>query len=279
MTTEDQQSATMSSSDGEGVYVYCIAEANAARAIVHGSLPSALEDDSRLALITAGSFAAVTSRVPLSMYGEDSLNENLNDPSWTALRAMQHQNVVEFFAKQTGVVPLRFGTVYLSQENVEQMLSQRAADLQTIIDRINGCEEWGVNVFSDRPKLIAAVTELSPKLRALSEQAETSAPGQAYLLKKKVEGLRAEEARHELSRLLDELESKLSSKTKGMKRLRMLKVEATESGDLKAKFAFLVERAHFDDFRDAAEQLALEMDPLGIRLELTGPWPAYNFAG
>jgi len=59
--------------------------------------------------------------------------------------------------------------------------------------------------------------------------------------------------------------------------LRVLKVEATEHGELKAKFAFLVTQSGFDQFRDAAERLAQEHQGAGVRLELTGPWPAYNF--
>jgi len=47
--------------------------------------------------------------------------------------------------------------------------------------------------------------------------------------------------------------------------------------ELKAKFAFLVTQSGFDQFRDAAERLAQEHQSAGVRLELTGPWPAYNF--
>jgi hypothetical protein len=38
-----------------------------------------------------------------------------------------------------------------------------------------------------------------------------------------------------------------------------------------------VKRSGFEEFRDAAERLAQEHQPTGIRLELTGPWPVYNF--
>ena len=61
------------------------------------------------------------------------------------------------------------------------------------------------------------------------------------------------------------------------RRLRILKVETTEHGELKAKFAFLVNRKGFEEFREAAERLAQDNQAAGIRLELTGPWPVYNF--
>ena len=59
------------------------------------------------------------------------------------------------------------------------------------------------------------------------------------------------------------------------KRVKMLEAELRE---LKAKFAFLVQRAEFEEFRAAAERLAQEHLNAGVRLELTGPWPAYNFS-
>ena len=273
---QDEMKADPGHTDG-ALYVYCIAETVPAKAIFAESLPSAIEDHAGLELITAEDFAAVTSRVPLSMYGEDSLNENLSDASWTAMRAMRHERVVEHFAKRTTVVPLRFGTIYLERNGIEHMLVDTRSELKEIITRVRGCEEWGVNVFSDRQKLLDAIVQLSPRLRELSQQVQNASPGQAYLLQKKVAGLRTDEARVEVIRLVDEVEERLTLKTKAGKRLRMLKVEATENGDLKAKFAFLVEKANFDNFRDEAENLATEMNNAGVRLELTGPWPVYNF--
>ena len=278
MNNDAQRPNKNNDQGGTAVYVYCIAESSPATRIASESLPPAIEDDAALQLISGQEFAAVTSPVPLSMYGEETLEENLNDATWTAIRAMRHERIVEHFAKRTGVVPLRFGTIYLARDGVEKMLHEKASELKDIIQRIGGSEEWGVTVFSDRDKLLNAVTELSPKLRDLSEQARNTSPGQAYLLQKKIEALRTDEARNELPRIVDEIEVRLSKKAKAGKRLRVLKVEATESGELKAKFAFLVEKMSFDDFRDEAESIAKEFDKIGIRLELTGPWPTYNFA-
>jgi hypothetical protein len=274
---EPHTSASDSRSGGVALYVYCIAETAPARKIVDEGTPAALEDETGLQVVDVSEFAAVTSKVPLAMYGEESLNENLSDATWTAMRAMRHERVIEHFAKRTSVVPLRFGTIYLTLDGVRQMLSDKAPELRNIIQRLRDSEEWGVNVFSDREKLLEAITDLSPRLRELSEEAKKASPGQAYLLQKKMQGLRADEARSELARIIDEVEANLTKQTKGAKRLRVLKVEATESGELKAKFAFLVERARFDDFRRAAELIAEDRSQAGIRLELTGPWPAYNF--
>lgn len=258
-------------------YVYCIAESAAAAELPVDSLPAAIEDDSKLAWIVRDDLAALSSEVPLASYSEEKLTEHLSDASWTAVRAMRHETVMEHVAKHATVVPLRFGTIYLERAGVERMLTEKREELVQILERLRGREEWEVNVFCDQSILKSAIVSVSPKLRELSEQAAQASPGQSYLMQKKIEALRVDEARNALSRIVEQIETELTEQTDAAKRLRVLKVEATEHGELKAKFAFLVKRSEFEKFRDAAERLAQEHQNAGVRLELTGPWPAYNF--
>ena len=260
-----------------GYYVYCIAESLAAQQLDAASFPAPIEENTKLEWVVINDLAALASSVPLETYKEDALAEHLTDASWTAVRAMRHETVVEFVAKRVTVLPLRFGTIYLERARVERMLSDKGRELARILERLRGHEEWGVNVYSDRAKLMAGVTSVSPRLRELAQQAEAASPGQSYLMQKKIETLRADEARATLTRIVEQIEKALSEQADEGKRLRILRVEATEHGELKGKFAFLVKRAEFEEFRAAAERLAEEYLAVGVRLELTGPWPAYNF--
>ncbi len=258
-------------------YVYCIAESAAAAQLSADSLPAAIEDDSKLEWVSVNALAALVSRVPRESYSEASLAEHLTDATWTAIRAMRHETVVEYVAKRTSVVPLRFGTIYLERHGIEQMLADRSRELEEIIEHLRGREEWGVNVWCDRAVLLSSITSVSPVLRDLVERAAQAPPGQSYLMQKKIETLKVDEARAAVNRIVDQIEEKLKEQSDDSRRLRILKVETTEHGELKAKFAFLVKRAEFEEFRDAAERLARENQNAGVRLELTGPWPVYNF--
>jgi Gas vesicle synthesis protein GvpL/GvpF len=261
-----------------GLYVYCVGESAALAPLFGAELPEAIEDDYELEAVEAAGLAAVVSAVPLDVYGEGALDRQLSDATWTATRALRHERVAEHFARRTAVVPLRFGAIYLKREGVEQMLAERAAQFRAVLARLEGREEWGLNVYVERGRLREEVTRLSERLREMAERAEVSTPGQAYLLRKKIEGLRDEEARAETRRVSREVEETLAEACDGAARLRVLKDEATEQGELAARLAFLVPREGFDAFRAAAEQLAERYTPLGFRFELTGPWPAYNFA-
>jgi len=215
----------------------------------------------------------------LASYSEERLAEHLSDASWTAARAMRHETIAEYVAKRTGIVPLRFGTIYLERAGIAHMLSEKAAELREILGRLREREEWGVNVFCDQSVMMSSITSVSPVLRELSERAAQASPGQSYLMQKKIETLKVDEARAALNRITEEIEQKLAEQSDDAKRLRVLKVEATEHGELKAKFAFLIKKSLFEKFREAAERLAQEHQAAGVRLELTGPWPAYNFTG
>ncbi|HEV2708331.1 MAG TPA: GvpL/GvpF family gas vesicle protein [Pyrinomonadaceae bacterium] len=263
----------------EGFYVYCIGTGVELAPLFEGhQLPGAVEESARLELIAAGDLTAVVSAVPLASYGEEALPEQLADAAWTATRAMRHEFAVEFFARRAAVIPLRFGTIYLTRRRVERLLEERGAEFKAIIARLAGCDEWGVNVYVERARLRERVVSTSPRLREMAEQAAASSPGQAYLLRKKIDALRADEARVETRRVAAEIERELSlaAAAPGVA-LRLVKDEANEHGELAARFAFLVRREDFDSFREAAERLAERHAALGFRLELTGPWPAYHF--
>lgn len=261
----------------QAFYVYCVAESATATELPAESLPAAIEDDSKLEWIVGDDLAALTSQVPLASYSEEKLAENLSDASWTAVRAMRHETIAEYVAKRAAIVPLRFGTIYLERAGIERMLSEKGSELRQLLERLRGREEWGVNVFCDQSVLMASITSVSPVLRELVERAAQASPGQSYLMQKKIDALRVDESRAALNRIVEQIETTLAEQSDDAKRLRVLKVEATEYGELKAKFAFLVTRSNFEAFRETAERLAQEHQPAGVRLELTGPWPAYNF--
>lgn len=264
---------------GEGaLYVYCVGARDELAPLFGGELPDAMEGGRGLELVEREDLAAVACAVPLKDYGEGALELKLADAAWTATRALRHERAVEHFARRATVVPLRFGTIYLRRENVARMLEERGAQLRPTLARLAGREEWGLNVYVERARLREQVASLSERLREMEEAAAAAPPGRAYLLRKKVDTLRDEEARAETRRAAAAIEGELAAACDGAARLRVLKDEAGEQGELIARLAFLVRREGFEEFRAAAERLAERYTPLGFRFELTGPWPAYNFA-
>jgi len=278
LNTPADKRVAKTNASAEALYVYCVGARDGLAPLFGGELPDAMEGGRGLELVEAEDLAAVACAVPLADYGEGALESRLADAAWTATRALRHERAVEHFARRATVVPLRFGTIYLRRENIARMLEERGAQLRSALERLAGREEWGLNVYVERARLREQVASLSERLREMEEAAAASPPGRAYLLRKKVDTLRDEEARAETRRAAAVIENELASACDGAARLRIHKDESGEQGELAARLAFLVRREGFEEFRAAAERLAERYTPLGFRFELTGPWPAYNFA-
>jgi hypothetical protein len=122
-----------------------------------------------------------------------------------------------------------------------------------------------------------AIESVSPRLREVAARAAAASPGESYLLRKKIDAMRAEEASAEVKRVILLIERGLKTASDGALRLAMLKEGSSGQGDVVARLAFLVARNEFAGFRRTAEELARDHAQTGFQLEFTGPWPAYNF--
>jgi hypothetical protein len=262
----------------EGIYVYLIGRVREIKsALQQRVLPAPLEPDRPLSMISAAGLAALVSPAPLDQYGEGRFEERLKDPVWTADKVMRHQSVNAFFSASGPVAPLRFGVIYSNAAKVEAMLLERGDSLSAALDRVEGCEEWAVNVYVDRSVLAEKITELSPKLIELREKARTSSKGQAYLLEKQADRMRVSEVKIRLKQTVEEIEASLRPASKDVKRIPAGESELKQAPGLTAKLVYLVRKPKVDEFKKEAKKAAARYGSSGFRLELTGPWPPYNF--
>jgi len=261
------------------LYIYAIGRQQGLRKLFDaGALPGGVAAGVPVALVTEGKLAAVVSEVPLSDFGEGRFEKNLQDPTWAAERVMRHEQLAEFLSRNESVVPLRFGVLYSSPEPVREMLLKRRDQLQGVLDRITDREEWGLNILSDAKKLQERLVELSPRLAELQNRAAGSSPGQAYLLEKKLESLRATEGKTETRRLVKEIREEIESNTDGIRDISIREVESKQHPAVVGKWSCLVPRKARKRFHSMASKLAKKYAPFGLKFELTGPWPPYNFS-
>jgi hypothetical protein len=261
-----------------GLYVYLIGlNRDLQEALAQSAAPAGLEPNEPLSLIGTGMLAALASRVPLDRYGEGRFETQLKDPLWTADKVMRHQAVAAFFSERQAVIPLRFGTIYSDAKKIDEMLRERTDSLMSALTRVEGSEEWALSLLADRSVLAEKITGLSPKLAQMRRRARSTSQGQAYLLKKQSERMRTAEMKNHLKKVADDMASLLGDAAKALKRLPPAEHESKQTPGLAAKFVYLVPKKNVADFKKQAEKLAQRHGAHGFRIELTGPWPPYNF--
>jgi hypothetical protein len=223
-----------------------------------------------------GELAAVASPVPLGEYGEGPLRENLNDLDWLERMARTHETVIERMLAGGEVVPVRVCTIYSSREQVAAMLEQRSAALEQTLSRLAQRSEWGVKVLLDRPKLEArAVSEVG-----LAEVDGSAATGQgaAYIARKRLAARVRDESERLLSDAVREVHGLLAESASDAAVLPAQNRELSGyAGEMVLNGAYLVTEAGRDAFASLVHELDVRYDELGLKFELTGPWPPYNF--
>jgi len=255
----------------DGTWVYAIAERvavpNTPLAQISGVGGSGVRT------IEAAGLTAVAGDVGLAAFGEEALRRNLEDLDWLEATARAHHQVIDAVALQGPLIPMRLTTIYSGDAQIAAMLSERVADFRAALGRISGRTEWGVKAYANRQPEAnddSAVTPGSPG-------PETGA-GAAYLRRRCDQITAQKNARQETLASAEEIHAELS---RYAAETRLHAPQAPQLTGTKEPMilnaAYLLDSAHHEEF--AAAVTALGGEHPGLRLELTGPWPPYSFAG
>lgn len=248
-------------------YLYCLvrnpgtlATAGAPAGLPGLSAPRALAVGDSLWLVAADA--------PLPEYGADSIQANLQDLDWVSGRAMAHEAMVEHFGQAGTVVPMKLFTLFAGDDRALEHVRSERGRLDRILDRIAGCQEWGVLVRFDEAK---AKEVAAGEAR---QGAGAKSAGTAFLLRKKME---QEASRTLLARLreeMDEVFSELAGQAAEARRR-----EPVAPSPLLLDGAFLVRSAQVASFETIVDRWAKRLAEQACEVTLTGPWPPYNFIG
>lgn len=221
--------------------------------------------------VVAGDLAAFVGSVPLDVFGEEALRRNFEDLDWLAATARAHDAVVSAMAVRGPAVPLRLATVFHDDERVRQLLDERQADFAAALELVSARTEWGVRAYGDRAALTAAVAE------ARTEGSATT-PGATYLARRRAQLSARETVERDAAERAEQIHACLVRHAAAGRCQPLSDPAVSGRRDwMVLNGTYLVDDDRAEDFTATVEKLGSEFP--GIRLELTGPWPPYSFAG
>ncbi|NEB09890.1 GvpL/GvpF family gas vesicle protein [Streptomyces coelicoflavus] len=228
-------------------------------------------------LLPHGDLVAVVSHVPEADFGEEALRTHLEDLDWLTATARAHQQVVDALTAVTTPLPLRLATVFRDDSGVRLMLEERAAAFGRTLDRLDGRVEWGVKVFVETERTERAGAGAQPSA-APDRPAPRPVSGRDYLRQRR----RQSRADDDLWSRAEEFATGLHAELSG--RADDARLHAPQNPRLSGAAGRNVLNAAYLVRRDASEEFVERVDRTkddvrGIRVELTGPWAAYSFAG
>lgn len=257
------------------VYVYGVV----AGALDFSGAPRGVED-ARVITIEADGLTALSSLVPTLDYTGERIEALAGDVNWVGPRASAHDAVLTWTSDRREVVPFTMFTLFSNGDAVRAMLRERRGSLVAALERVHGAREYTLRVFQGGELASDEVLARgSPRIAELEKLAAGAAPGQRYLLERKLEKARREERSRGGAAVAADVASTLAAHSLDLVRSQL---PPAPDGDGAARAvldaSFLVKLDRVDELRAALGALVERYEPRGFRFEFTGPWPAYHFA-
>jgi hypothetical protein len=269
----EPESGSERAEQGELLWAYCVLR----EADPHPPELTGVDGQRTVQRERASGLVALVSPVPRAQFAAEPLRRNLNDLTWLERVARRHEAVLEATLAVSTIVPLRMCTLYESADSVRAMLEREHSSFAEALAALDGRLEWAVKVLIDRARLMeVARTRGDPQ--GLEQEQEARGEGGAYMLRRRLE--RAQRAS------VDSLAAEVAERVHA--RLQDWAIDATTrppqnrelagySGEMVLNAAYLVERDRTDELRQLVAELEEHHRELGAQIELTGPWPPYNF--
>ena len=238
-----------------GRYVYGIVEAK--ESTTFGKIGIGGEAD-MVYTVNYQDIAAVVSKT--SVYIFDPTREN----------ALAHEHVIETVMKNYTIIPMSFGTVFRTDDDIREVLKSIYTSLKDVLHQMAGKLEFGLKVNWDRDQIVEELTREDEEIRQFHQEITRKHLQSTYL------------ARMQLGRMIDKALVERSSQyvREIYEALRGVCVASRDNQPIGDKMimnaAFLVERHRETEFDHVVNKIARKY---GKRLtfKYTGPWPPYNF--
>jgi len=254
--SDQVESPPASEPDSEdiGKYVYCIITTSQDREFG----PIGIGDEgSPVYTLRHGDLAAVVSDTPLRIY--DPTRENV----------LTHEMVNNTVMKDFTVIPMSFGTMFRTDEDILTLLASTSDALEDVLRKMENKIELGLKVLWEREKVAETLAEENEEIARLQEEALNGHESRYF-------------ARVQLERLLERTMEEKAGRyaTEIHEALVPLAVASRSNkviGDaMIMNVAFLVDRDREQTFDAAVKEVATRFQGL-LRFSYTGPWPPYNF--
>ncbi len=250
----NHMSETVQAATDSGKYVYCIVRSDKPRDF--GDI--GIGGSRRVYTVQHKDLAAVVSNTPIVLY--DPTRENV----------LAHEFVNETVMREFTVIPMSFGTLFRSEDDVTELLRSAYQAFNDVLDKMQDKIEFGLKILWDREKVIANLEQQNDEIRRLKDEITNNASSSTYF------------ARMQLGRLveaaLEETGNRLVAEVhEALKPIAVASRSNKVIGDrMIMNAAFLVDRARSEEFDEVVRVVSHRYDEL-LTFKYTGPWPPYNF--
>ena len=263
-----------------GLYLYCVRLRTDEPLEVQRTI-----GQGKIQIIPYLDLEAVTSEVSIEEFSSAEIHKKAEeDLDWIKGKALIHEEVIEQAMKTDQfsvipVIPMQFGVIFRTQENLKETLYENLEKFRESLKFLEGREEWGVKVFVDEKVFEDYLEQGNEELLVRKKEAQELPKGLAFFAKKKAAYKIEEIKQRELNKITSEITESLAVSAVTLLKAKILEKDFTLlSNEMIMNGFYLLEEKRLTEFIDKTEEFKKRLNPLGIDIEISGPWPSYHFA-
>jgi hypothetical protein len=248
-------------------YIYAICATSTQLDGVEGILPNVTIDS-----VAIGRLFVLASLVPRNLFDREDPEHRTSDADWMAERVAAHHGVNDAAAGLVASLPLAIGTVFSTLERLEAWLLPRRNLLGQALAQVAGRREWLVTLTESVTAHAAWLDQHDEDLKQLNRTVALSGEGTAFLIGRRIDKARAAARASNMRKVAARVEHRLIEVVDHC--LPERRRDGTPAWSVLADTARKPDAVNNASLADLAESL----EPMGLSLRITGPWPAYAFA-
>src|SRR5437588_1510963 len=205
-----------------------------------------------------GDIAAVVSKTSVFIF--DPTREN----------ALAHEHVIENVMKTHTIIPMSFGTVFRTDDDIREVLKSIYPSLKDVLKQMSGKLEFGLKVTCDKDRVTDEIKRDDEEIHRFHQELTKKHLQSTYF------------ARMQLGRMIDKAMVERSAEFvreiyDGLRSVCVASRDNKPIGDrMIMNAAFLIQRERETDFDAAVNKIAKKFGDR-LNFKYTGPWPPYNF--
>ena len=221
--------------------------------------------------------SAIFCEVPQDDFTGEAADAKMKELPWVAPRAARHEEVILQAMGFGPVLPVRFGTVFSTQQVMIKTLTAVSGKIRTFLEFISDKNEWDVRGFIDKNGAKKLIQE--KMFAESSEDLEKLPPGRRYFMEQRMKAGVEKKLVETLGGLSQTALDSLTETACGSFERRLVGRDVAGGDmDMFFHFAFLVNKDAAGKFASLVKSLSLGLGDCGANFELTGPWPPYSFS-
>ncbi|RLQ95487.1 GvpL/GvpF family gas vesicle protein [Falsibacillus albus] len=230
--------------------------------------------------IPMDTITAIVCTLDSNEHSEESIKENIqNDMDWLQEKAFHHHETVAAFYKYFTIIPLKFCTIYKSEESLRHTVEINKGIVEKSFSTLHGNEEWNLKIYCDDSVLKEYITNEDPVMQAKRNEINELSPGRKFFEMKKLDRLAETQLENEKNRICEEVHTVLTEFSLHAAIKKNWSKDATGRQEIMTwNSVFLLPEEGVERFLEQIQRFEKEMESRGWRLEASGPWPAYHFS-